>query len=88
MVNHTMIKDYLKKTIDAGDKVVKDVKDTTDKAYKTGDKNVRGGLKEFKKIALRESDVDALEKLGNMWKEGMLTDDEYKIAKDKILGRV
>ena len=94
-----MIKDYLKKTIDkadeaykAGDKAVKgSIKgaiDTADKAYKAGDKNVKGGLKEAKKIALRESDVDALEKLGSMWKEGLLTDEEYKIAKSKLLGRI
>ncbi|MXZ93026.1 MAG: hypothetical protein F4Z11_00750 [Cenarchaeum sp. SB0666_bin_15] len=94
-----MIKDYLKKSIDtadkaykAGDKVVKngikEAIDAADKVYNTGDKNVKGGLKEAKKIALRESDVDTLEKLGNMWKEGLLTDDEYKIAKSRLLGRI
>lgn len=94
-----MIKDYLKKTIDkadevykTGDEAVKDsikgVMDAADMAYKTGDRNVKGGLREAKKIALRESDVDALEKLGSMWKEGLLTDEEYKVAKSKLLGRI
>ena len=56
--------------------------------YKTGDKTIKDGFKGVKKIALRESDVDALEKLAIMWQNGALTDEEFKIAKDKLLGRI
>ena len=35
-----------------------------------------------------KGDVEMLERLGNMWREGMLTDEEFRAAKARILARL
>ena len=39
-------------------------------------------------VVAGKAEIEMLERLGNMWREGMLTDDEFRAAKSRILERI
>lgn len=57
----------------AGNKVIETGKDVSGQA-----RRLVGG----------KGDVEMLERLGSMWREGMLTDEEFKAVKTRILARL
>ena len=57
----------------AGNKVIETGKDVSGQAHR-----LVGG----------KSDVEMLERLGSMWREGMLTDEEFRAVKTRILARL
>ena len=54
------------------------------KAVETG-KDISG---QARRLVGGKSDVEMLERLGSMWREGMLTDEEFRTVKTRILARL
>lgn len=58
--------------------------DAAKKAIETG-KNVKDGTQ---RAAVGTREVEKLERLAKLWREGALTDEEFESAKADILGRL
>lgn len=57
---------------------------TVNKAVETG-KDIGG---QARRMVAGKTEIEMLERLGNMWREGMLTDEEFRAVKTRILDKI
>jgi len=57
---------------------------TVNKAVETG-KDISG---QTRRMIAGKTEIEMLERLGNMWREGMLTDEEFRAVKTRILDKI
>ena len=55
---------------------------------KAGTKKVISGIGNTKRAISGDNPIDTLERIGRMWKEGIITDQEFQYIKNRLLERI